>query len=125
VTRESLAGFLEAIGEKVVDGEALTAPPTFMKMLEGKDSSSRRIMEALGADLRRILHAEQAFEYFSPICEGQRLTVRRRVADITSRKGGRMEFVLIESDFVEASSQTLMGRSIQTVLVRYPDGRES
>jgi len=115
----ALAAFAHAIGEADADGRNTVAPPTFMKVLEGKDNSSRRIMEALGADLRRILHAEQAFEYLAPIRGGQTVTVVRKVVDISSRKGGALDFILIESEFKDPAG-TLLGRSTQTVMVRNP-----
>ncbi|TVO63558.1 FAS1-like dehydratase domain-containing protein [Denitromonas ohlonensis] len=115
----ALAAFADAIGETDPVYRHEIAPPTFMKVLEGKDNSSRRIMEALGVDLRRILHAEQRFEYHAPIRCGETVTVNRRVADISSRKEGLLELVLIETQFKSATGG-LLGTSIQTVMVRNP-----
>lgn len=119
VEQPALAAFAEAIGETDPVYCNEIAPPTFMKVLEGKDNSSRRIMEALGADLRRILHVEQRFDYHAPIRCGQTVTVDRRVADIASRKGGLVDLVLIETRFMDPSAN-LLGLSVQTVMVRNP-----
>lgn len=115
----ALAAFAEAIGETDRRYRDEIAPLTFMKVLEGKDNSSRRIMEALGADLRRILHAEQRFEYYAPIRCGEVVTVTRRVDDIFSRKDGLLDFVLIETDFRNPAGE-LLGISVQSVMVRNP-----
>ena len=113
-----LAAFAEAIGESDPAFRGEIAPPTFMKVLEGQDNSSRRIMEALGADLKRILHAEQHFEYILPIRAGMQVSVSRRVADIYDKRDGQLEFVQIETTF--SGDGAVLGHSRQLVLVRNP-----
>lgn len=120
----ALAAFAAAIGETDPQYADQVAPPTFMKVLEGQDNSSRRIMEAVGADLKRILHAEQQFEYLAPIRAGTQVSVARRVADIYDRRDGQLEFVVIETTFSSEDSG-LLGRSRQLVLVRNPVRSES
>ena len=121
VGAERLARFAEAIGETDPLYREQIAPPTFMKVLEGEDNSSRRILEALEVDLRRVLHAEQQFDYLAPIRAGDEIAVERRVADLYARKDGQMEFIVIESRFTGPSGE-LVGRSRQIVLVRNPPG---
>jgi len=116
-TPERIAKFRAAIGETA--GDIRVAPPTFMKMVEGEHNSSRRILDTLAVDLRRVLHAEQQFDYFGPILAGDQLDVVRRVADIYERKNGQMEFIVIESTIAHAE-RGLLGRSRQVVLVRNP-----
>ena len=119
VTPERLANFCEAIGEPApAEGERL-APLTFMKVLEGEDNSSRRILEALGVELKRVLHAEQQFDYFAPIRAGDAVRVERKVADLYDKKGGLLDFIVIETSFT-APSGALLGKSRQIVLVRNP-----
>lgn len=119
VEAAALALFADAIGETnpLFRGEA--APPTFMKVLEGQNNSSRRIMEAIGADLKHILHAEQHFEYLAAICAGMRINVERRVSDIYDRRDGQLEFVQIETTFSN-EGVGILGLSRQLVLVRNP-----
>lgn len=121
VEQESLTRFCDAIGERSARFREREAPPTYMKVLEGQDNSSRRIMEALGADLRGILHAEQQFEYLAPITVGSSVTVERVVADIIDKKGGALQFVVIDTRFTSGAGD-LLGRSRQTVMVREPKG---
>ncbi|MDP3295705.1 MAG: MaoC family dehydratase N-terminal domain-containing protein [Nevskia sp.] len=70
-TPERIARFRAAIGE--TGGDIRVAPPTFMKMVEGEHNSSRRILDTLAVDLRRVLHAEQQFDYLGPILAGDQL----------------------------------------------------
>jgi hypothetical protein len=109
--------FARAIGlEGAADG---CAPPTFMKAIEGEHNSSRRILETMGVPLAKVLHAEQQFDYFSPIRAGDNLQVQRTVTDIYDKRDGEMEFVVIESRIWRMDG-TAVGRSRQVILVRNP-----
>lgn len=114
-----LAAFARAIGEHDPQFSERVAPLTFMKVLEGEHGSSRKILEVLGVPLARVLHAEQQFDYVAPILAGQVVTVSRRVVDLYEKKGGAMEFIVIESVFTSEGSEVL-GRSRQVVAVRNP-----
>lgn len=91
-----------------------------MKAIEGENNSSRRILDTLKVDLRRVLHAEQQFDYLAPIRAGDVLRVQRTVSEIYERKNGQMEFIVIESSVTRVADDTLAGRSRQIVLVRHP-----
>ena len=123
ISQERLACFAEAIGETkpVLDGDIVT--PTFLKVIEGEGGSSRKILDELHVDLKRILHAEQHFEYFLPVRAGDTITVERRVSDIYEKKDGQMEFIVIESSFSDPAGR-LAAKSRQVVLLRNPK-RES
>jgi len=110
-----IQAFADAIGTSSSD----FAAPTFMKVIEGENNSSRRILDALGVDLKRVLHAEQQFDYFAPIRAGDALRVERRVTDIYDKKGGALEFIVIES-LVHNAGDKLVGKSRQLVLLRNP-----
>lgn len=123
IAPERIARFAEAIGESDFASGRAIAPPTFLKVIEGEGGSSRRILEELGVDLRRVLHAEQEFEYFCPVSVGDIITVERKVAEIYAKKDGAMEFIVIESGFTNTDGQRV-ALSRQIVLVRYPKKRE-
>jgi hypothetical protein len=114
---ERIAQFAQAIGMSAAPD---VAPPTFMKAIEGENNSSRRILDALAVDLKRVLHAEQQFDYLAPIRSGDVLRVQRTVTDIYERKNGQMEFIVIESSVTRVTDGELAGRSRQIVLVRHP-----
>lgn len=117
---EHLAQFARAIGMSTVPD---VAPPTYMKAVEGQNNSSRRILDALAVDLKRVLHAEQQFDYLAPIRTGDVLRVQRTVTDVYERKNGQMEFIVIESSVTRVADGELAGRSRQIVLVRHPAPR--
>jgi len=119
ITTERLRHFSEAIGEINPSLVLEVAPPTFLKCIEGEHNSSRSILDVLGVDLKRVLHAEQQFDYFVPIRAGDRITVDRRVGDIYEKRGGALEFIVIESAFCNEAG-SIVARSRQVVLVRNP-----
>jgi len=80
-------------------------------------TASRAIVSALQIDLRHILHVEQEFEYGAPIRAGDCVTVERTVADIYAKKGGALEFVVVDSTLHNGDGASL-GRARQTILVR-------
>ena len=115
---ERIERFAKAIG---LDERGTCAPPTFMKAVEGENNNSRRILEAMGVPLARVLHAEQQFDYLAPIHAGDKLQVQRTVTDIYDKRNGEMEFIVIESR-ISREDGTDIGRSRQLVLVRNPRG---
>jgi len=117
VERERLRQFAVAIGGWSSGGDEDRAPPTYLKVIEGEDNSSRKILAALGVDLRRVLHAEQEFEFHAPYRAGDRLAVERTVSNIYERKAGELEFVVVDT-LIRQSSGALVARTQQVILVR-------
>ena len=115
VTRESLELFNKAIG--VEGGGDSPAPPTYMKVIEGENGSSRAILTALDIKLHRILHAEQSFEYYWPIHAGDVLEVQRGISDYYTKKNGALEFLVIESR-IQDENKKLVGCSKQILILR-------
>lgn len=122
VTAERLAAFAHAIGETDSRFAQEIAPPTFLKVIEGENNSSRAILVALGVQLKYVLHAEQQFDYVSQVRVGDLIGVERRVVDIYDKRNGAMEFIVIETvmTVMNRTVQTVAGRSRQIVLVRNP-----
>jgi hypothetical protein len=113
-----LRQFAAAIGMR--DGQLDEHPPlTYLKVIEGEGDSSREILAALGVDLTRVLHAEQEFEYHAAFRSGDVLTVERVVSDIYERKGGQLEFIVVDSVIRQAGG-ALVARTQQVILVRNP-----
>lgn len=119
VSADKLQRFAAAIGVRNGGGSDADPPPTYLKVIEGEGGTSRAILEALGVDLARVLHAEQEFEYHSPYRGGDPLTVERTVSDIYVRKGGQLEFIVVDSEIRHAAGE-LVARTQQVILVRHP-----
>jgi N-terminal half of MaoC dehydratase len=119
VDAERVRRFIRAIGAPTESIPPGTVPPTFLKVIEGEGNSSRRLLEVLGVNLQRVLHAEQEFEFGDPVVVGDRLIVERVVSDIFDRKNGSLEFIVVDSSIHRTSGQWA-GRSRQSILIRDP-----
>ncbi|RJQ78433.1 MaoC family dehydratase [Pseudonocardiaceae bacterium YIM PH 21723] len=104
VERGRLAFFAKAIGQTdpvyfdLAAAEAaghpdLPVPPTFYFSLELERPNGVAWLDALGIDLRRVLHGEQSFTYYAPAYAGDTLRLTTKVTDVASKKGGAMELV--------------------------------
>jgi hypothetical protein len=113
-------GESRATGQSHAAGQSDEKPlPTYLKVIEGEGDSSRKILAALGVDLTHVLHAEQEFEYHAAFRSGDVLTVERVVSDIYERKGGQLEFIVVDS-VIRHVGGALVGRTQQVILVRNP-----
>ena len=79
---------------------ALLAPPTFVFMLEVDAVDLQDLVSFFGCKLGQLLHGEQGFVYHAPIYAGDRITVKKKVADIYDKKNGKLEFIITENDFI-------------------------
>jgi hypothetical protein len=119
VTADGIAKFAAAIGvaaplDPTVDQ---AAPPTYMKVIEGANGSSRALVEALGIGLHRVMHTEQEFEYFRAIRANDEITVERNIADIAQHKDRIREVVIVDTTLRHRDGAEA-GRSRQWILVR-------
>lgn len=78
---------------------SLPAPPTFAMALDMEGPELMPVLDFLNMDLARILHGSQEFEYFAPICAGDSITVGSSIVDIFDKKGGALDFVLMENTY--------------------------
>lgn len=127
VERGSLRAFAGAVGERrgeYVDVAAaragghrdLLVPPTYFFSLElHAESDPFAFLDALGVDLTRVLHGEQRFTYATVACAGDRLRLRRRIVDVTVKKGGTMELLTKQTDVLDDREQIVA--QLESVLV--------
>lgn len=128
VEKGKLRFFAKAIGETnpiYLDEEAaleagyraLPAPPTFAMVLEQEAPEPLPVIDLLEIDIGRILHGSQSFEYFVPICAGDTIRVDARIVDIYDKKGGALDFVVMESSYTNQDN-VLTSRATNTLVVR-------
>jgi acyl dehydratase len=90
--------FLDAEAARFAGYRAIPTPPTYPFVLQNLAPPKRDlVIGVLGADLGRMLHGEQGFAYHQPIFVGDRIRMRQRIADIYAKKGGALEFIVIET----------------------------
>jgi len=101
----------------------LPVPPTFLgHSLELELPNPMDWLAAVGGDLTRTTHAEQAFIYHAMAYAGDRLVLHRRIVDVYTKKGGALEFVVKQTD-VKRGTETLS--EIQsTIALRHPEANK-
>jgi len=108
IEKGRLRFFAKAIGEtdpiytdeaaaKAAGYPSLPAPPTFIFAAELDADTVLAALKNMGVNLARILHGEQQFTYFAPVCAGDTITVESKFTDIYDKKNGALEFIVKES----------------------------
>lgn len=98
----------------------LPVPPTFLgHSLELELPNPMGWLGAVGGDLTRTTHAEQAFTYHAMAYAGDRLVLHRRIVDVYTKKGGALEFVVKQTD-VKRGSECL-ATVLSTIALRHPE----
>lgn len=97
-TRSSNPAYLER--------EAPVAPPTFLTVTNFWQPEAGNPWSAAELDGKRVLHAEQQYEFFGPPpSAGTRLMCTSRIEKMYTkegRRGGELTFVVMVTDFTDA-----------------------
>ena len=87
--------------------EDIPTPPTYIFCLKTQAASPEHIYQSIGIDAGsgKLLHAEQSFEYYLPVCVNDHLTFKERIADIYEKKGGSLIFIVLETVITNGKGQ--------------------
>ena len=95
--------------------DAVPTPPTVTVLVNHwRSGGVAGLVEAIGADLSRILHGEAAWEYLAPVRLGDTLTARQKVVDVTQRqgkRGGTMTLIKIGTEFSNQHGELVVRRT--------------
>lgn len=116
-TGQSDPVYLDEDAARAAGYPSLPAPPTFLFSLDLSQPDPFRLYDEMGVDLNRILHGEQKFRYAAPICAGDAITLNTRIADIYDKKGGAMEFIVLETDATNQRGEDVGGMT-RVIVVR-------
>lgn len=72
----------------------IPAPPTFIFSLSLANPEQGKEFIELDIDPKKVLHAEQHFEYLHPVYAGDTIKFQTQLVDIYDKKGGALEFVV-------------------------------
>ncbi len=128
VEKGRLAFFAKAIGETnpvYTDESAardagfarIPAPPTFAMALDMQAPEFLPVLDLLGMDIGRVLHGSQEFDYLGQIYAGDRITITSKIKDIFDKKGGALEFVVMENEYTNQDNDVVC-RARQTLVYR-------
>lgn len=124
-----LRQFAHAIGEtrpEYVDEAAaqsgglpgLLAPPTFLFCLEMERPDPWKWLADIGVDLSTVLHADQSFDHYRPVWSGEQLTFTSRIADLTVKAGGALQFLVRETEVTDELGAKVAGLRTTLAIVR-------
>ena len=122
IEKGQIRRFAQAIGEdnaihtdeaaaKAAGFPSLVAPPTFPAALFRLDG----LLDDLELDPLVTMHAEEAYEYFRPLCAGEELTVVHRVLDVYDKPApnGKLLFIVVETRGTDKRSRPVFkGRRV-------------
>mgnify|MGYP003385501122 CR=1 FL=1 len=128
VEKGRLCFFADAIGEtnpiykdetaaRNAGYKTIPAPATYMMSIELGSPDFLPALTLLNMDIGRILHGSQEFEYPGTIYAGDKITASSKIIDIFDKKGGALEFVVLESSYTNQDGE-LVGKARQTVVYR-------
>jgi acyl dehydratase len=90
-------------------------PPTVTVLVDHwREGGALALAEAIGADLKRVLHGQASWEYAAPVHVGDELTAMTTVTDVTQRagkRGGSMTLVTIQTDFTNQDDELVVRRT--------------
>jgi hypothetical protein len=118
VTPARVEAFAKAVGAPL-DG---SVPPTYPTRFR---KGEFELSETLGLPLSRVLHAEQAYEYVSPIEIGDTVTFETTLARAVEKSGssGSMTFVVLETRVRAAATGKECAVGCTTIVVRGGDAQ--
>lgn len=93
----------------------LLVPPTFLFAAELDSGAVVALLGDLGVPVAKLLHGEQGFVYHAPVHAGDTVTVRSKITDVYSKKGGALEFVVKSSRAVNQRDELVA--ELRAVLV--------
>ena len=126
VEKGRLRLFAKAIGEtnpvyideaaaQAAGHRSLPVPPTLLAL--GMDPDPFDFLEVFGADIAVLLHGEQSMEYYESVCAGDRLQGRKRVTDVFEKKGGALQFIIMQIDYYNQDNE-LVCKTKQTMILK-------
>lgn len=103
--------------------ENIPIPPTFPTSFAfWTGGGLLDIVNAVGADLSKMLHSEEEYEYFAPICAGDVITFKMKVADMydrgkKERKGWHAQVTVLETELINQRGELVL-RACTTFMER-------
>ena len=97
--------------------KSILAPPTYVLTLSIAEADPFKKYRELGINPENMLHAQQKFEYFSPVYAGDQITFTCRVVDFIERRGGAIKFLIEETEAVNQDG-TVTTRFRKTIVIK-------
>ncbi len=110
--------YLDEAAAKAAGYRSILAPLTFAYCLLADDPRGHGFLAEIGIPTERVLHGEMQLKSFESICAGDRIRVTRVLTDVIVKKGGALEFAVLESDFTNCDGDRLVAHVKNLLVVR-------
>jgi acyl dehydratase len=94
--------------------ENIPVPPTFpTSFVFWTGGGLMGTVDGVGADVSKLLHSEEDYEFFAPICAGDVLTRKMKVVDMydrgrKERKGWFVQVTVLETEITNQRGELVM-----------------
>ena len=94
--------------------ENIPVPPTFpTSFVFWTGGGLLGTVNGVGADVSKLLHSEEDYEYFAPICAGDVITHKMKVVDMyergrKERKGWHAEVTILETELTNQRGELVL-----------------
>ncbi|KAF0160295.1 MAG: hypothetical protein FD159_102 [Syntrophaceae bacterium] len=94
--------------------ENIPIPPTFPTSFAfWTGGGLLATIKAVGADLNKLLHSEEEYEYYAPICAGDVITRKMKVVDMydrgrPGRKGWHVQVTILETELINQRGELVL-----------------
>ncbi len=113
--------YTDVAAARAAGHRSIVAPPTFPFCLLADSPVGAGYLAEVGIPVAEVLHGEQQFTYHQLLCAGDRVWVTRRVTDVYEKKGGALQFVVLESE-VRLAEGDVPAVTMRQVMVRVVPG---
>ena len=96
---------------------SIPVPPTFPFSIDLESPEFLPVLTLLKMDIGRILHGSQDFEYLGQICAGDKISCQTQLKDMFDKKGGALEFVVLETVFTNQDGDVVV-KTTQSLVYR-------
>jgi hypothetical protein len=94
--------------------ENIPMPPSFpTHFVFWTGGGLQEIVNAVGADLSKLLHSDEEYEYYAPICAGDVITRKMKVVDMyergkKERKGWYAQVTVLETQLINQRGELVL-----------------
>jgi len=94
--------------------ESIPVPPTFpTSFVFWTGGGLLGTVNSVGADVNKLLHSEEDYEYFAPICAGDVITRKMKVVDMyergkKERKGWYVQVTVLETELINQRGELVL-----------------
>ncbi len=109
--------YIDESSSQAAGHQSLLAPPTFLMVLRMESLGDFNILDPLGIDIGKLLHAEEYYRYHKPVVAGDKIRFEGELSDMYEKNNGKLDFFVQEYKAFNQHNE-LVGEIKHTLVVR-------